>query len=84
MTSSTLTNYILHAKKFIEYENVSIRDFATVVSNNAEKLIAGEITEVQYQDGIYLDVSVAANDKETLAVTSLNYIKDRILEFYPK
>ena len=56
--------------------------FALKLEENAEKLFVGEITIDILKDRLYLNPLEATNEDEKLAMTSLNYIKDRIAEFW--
>ncbi len=74
--------YLPDIKKFSSHDNSTIQGFALALEQKAEKLFNGEITIENFVDRQYLNPLDAKNDDEKLAMTSLNYMKDRIAEFW--
>lgn len=70
--------YIPHIKKLTENEDLEISTFALSVLHSTEKLINGEITIDEYNDGNYLIVFNSDFEHIKLGKNSINYIKTTI------
>jgi hypothetical protein len=68
--------YIPHIQKLIE--NPEVSDFATTVYKNTVKLIEGDITQAQFDDGDYLIVFDSEFQSTKDAKNAINYIKQQI------
>jgi hypothetical protein len=74
--------YLPDIKKFTSHNDALVQGFALELAQQAEKLYSGEITIEQFKDRQYLNPLEATTDDDKLARTSLNYMKDRIAEFW--
>lgn len=70
--------YIPHIQKLTENEDPEIASFAVKVLDNTQKLINGEITLAEYNDGDYLIVFNSEFEHTKLGKTSINHIKSMI------
>lgn len=68
--------YLIHIEKLIS--NPEVSEFATEVYNKACLLIAGKITQSEFNDGNYLVVFNSEFEHTKLAKNSINYIKEMI------
>jgi len=74
--------YLPDIKAHASNADADVQSFALELAQHAEKLFSGEITIEQFKDRQYLNPLEAATDEGKLARTSLNYMKDRIAEFW--
>ena len=71
---TTCDNYIGWVEKELDNESPTIRDYATLIISEYKKLSDNLITIQQFEEN-----TPQINDE-----TPLNYIRDRIIIFYPK
>jgi hypothetical protein len=74
--------YLPDIKKFASHHDALVQGFALTLEQKAEKLFAGEITLENFKDRQYINPLEAETEDSKLARTSLNYMKDRIAEFW--
>ena len=74
--------YLPDIKAFTINNDADVQGFALALAQKAEKLFNGEITIEQFKDRQYLNPLEAKTEEGKLARTSLNYMKDRIAEFW--
>jgi hypothetical protein len=74
--------YMPDIKAFSTHTDAEVQSFALELTQRAEKLFTGEITLEQFKDRYYLNPLEAQTEDSKLARTSLNYMKDRIAEFW--
>jgi hypothetical protein len=68
--------YLTHIEPLMQ--NPEVSEFATEVYNKACLLIAGKITQAEFNDGNYLVVFNSEFEHTKLAKNSINYIKEMI------
>jgi hypothetical protein len=74
--------YLPDIKKFTSHNDALVQGFALELAQQAEKLFSGEITIEQFKDKQYINPLETDNDNDKQARLSLNYMKDRISEFW--
>ena len=74
--------YLPDIKAFSTHTDAEVQSFALALAQKAERLFASEITVEQFKDRQYLNPLEAPTDDSKQARTSLNYMKDRIAEFW--
>jgi hypothetical protein len=74
--------YLPDIKKFSSHSDAEVQSFALTLAQQAEKLFSGEITIEQFKDRQYINPLEANNDDDKQVRLSLNYMKDRISEFW--
>jgi hypothetical protein len=72
-TGKTYQNYAYYAQQEIGNENQIINDYAALITQEYQKLNNGDITIEEFEE----------NTPEISEETTLNYIRNRIIEWYP-
>jgi hypothetical protein len=76
-------SYLPEIEKFYSFSSDAlVQGFALELGKNANQLFLGEITLATFNDKKYLNPLEASADENKIARSSLNYIKDRIIEFW--
>lgn len=72
-TKKVHENYFKYVQNELNHNNSNIDFYARLIQEEYQKLINGEITIEEFE----------ANTPEIDEETSLNYIRNRIIEWYP-
>jgi len=84
LNEDIIKSYIPEIKKFHSHSNNEVKNFSIELTRSINNLLERNITKEEFNDGNTLGIPTSneVSEEEILARKSLNYIKERVLEFY--